>query len=97
MHPCILSVHVNKDQRRTYLMTLMRCFLCVSPYFFIEEYVVGTHLNCIDKSIQFTWVPTTCLHKEVEKKYTGCNLKTMELFDCVLLGVCAVIRWNTVC
>ena len=24
-----------------------------------------------------------CLYKEVEKKYTGCNPKTTELFDCV--------------
>ena len=28
-------------------------------YFFIEAYVVGTHLNCIDLSMQFVWVPTT--------------------------------------
>ena len=27
--------------------------------FFIKAYVVGTHLNCIDKSMQFKWVPTT--------------------------------------
>ena len=26
--------------------------------FFIKAYVVGTHLNCIDKSMQFKWVPT---------------------------------------
>ena len=31
-----------------------------------------------------------CLYKKVDKKYTGCNLKTTEL------GVCAVIRSNTV-
>ena len=37
-----------------------------------------------------------CLYKEVDKKYTGCNLKTTELLDCALIGVCAVIRWNTV-
>ena len=36
------------------------------------------------------------LYKKVDKKYTACNLKTMKLFDCVLIGVCAVIRWNTV-
>ena len=23
-----------------------------------------------------------CLYKEVDKKYTGCNLKTTELLDC---------------
>ena len=27
--------------------------------FFTKAYVVGTHLNCIDKSMQFKWVPTT--------------------------------------
>ena len=37
-----------------------------------------------------------CLYKEVDKKYTGWNLKNMELLDCVLIGVCAVIRSNTV-
>ena len=37
-----------------------------------------------------------CLYKEVDKKYTGYNLKTMELLDCALIGVCAVIRSNTV-
>ena len=38
-----------------------------------------------------------CLYKEVDIKYTGCNLKTMELLDCAPIGVCAVIRSNTVC
>ena len=37
-----------------------------------------------------------CLYKEVKKKYTGCNLKTTEFLDCALIGVCAVIRSNTV-
>ena len=37
-----------------------------------------------------------CLYKEVDKKYTCCILKTTELLDCVLIGVCAVIRSNTV-
>ena len=36
-----------------------------------------------------------CLHKKVNKKYTGCN-KTTEFHDCALIGVCAVIRSNTV-
>ena len=59
---------------------------------------MGTHLNCIDKSMQFKWVPTTyAFIKKVDKKYTGYNLKTMELLDCALIGVCAVIRSNTVC
>ena len=29
-------------------------------------------------------------------KYMGCNLKTMNLLDCVLIGVFAVIRLKTV-
>ena len=37
-----------------------------------------------------------CLYEEVDKKYTGCNLKTRELLHCALIGVCAVIRLNTV-
>ena len=37
------------------------------------------------------------LYKEVDKKYTDCNLmKTTELLDCALIGVCTVIRSNTV-
>ena len=31
-----------------------------------------------------------CLY-EVDKKYTGCNLKTTELLACALIGVCAII------
>ena len=36
-----------------------------------------------------------CPYK-VDKKYTGCNLKTTELLKCALIGVCAVIRVNPV-
>ena len=32
----------------------------------------------------------TCLYKEVDRKYTGCNVKTMELLDSALIVVCAV-------
>ena len=31
------------------------------------------------------------------QKYTGYNLKTVELLDCALIGICAVIRSNMVC
>ena len=37
-----------------------------------------------------------CPYKEEDKKYTGCNLKTTELLNCTLIGVCAVIRSKTV-
>ena len=35
-----------------------------------------------------------CLYKEVDRNYTGCNLKTTKLLDCALIRVCAVIRSN---
>ena len=38
-----------------------------------------------------------CLYKKVNKMYTGCNLKTTEFHECALIGVCAIIRSNTVC
>ena len=37
-----------------------------------------------------------CLYIEVAKQYTSCNPKSTELLDCALIGVCAVIRSNTV-
>ena len=38
-------------------------------YFFIKACVVGTHLNCIDLSMQFKWVPTTyAFKKKIRKK-----------------------------
>ena len=37
-----------------------------------------------------------CLYKEVNKKYICCMLKTTKLLDCALIGVCTVIRSNTV-
>ena len=38
-----------------------------------------------------------CYYKEVDNKYyTDCNLKRAKLFDCALVGVCAVIRLNRV-
>ena len=37
-----------------------------------------------------------CLYKELDKKYTGCNRKITELLECALIGVCAVIRLNSV-
>ena len=36
-----------------------------------------------------------CRYKKVNKKYTGYN-KTTEFHECALIGVCAVIRSNTV-
>ena len=61
------------------------CFLI----FFIKAYVVGTHLNCIDKSMQFKWVPTACAFI---KKYTKSTLAVIwrlrNCLACFYRGMC---------
>ena len=56
-------------------------------YFFTKAYVVGTHLNCIDKSMQFKWVPTTyAFVKKVRKiAQSSLNKPFSDLFYCVSL------------
>ena len=58
---------------------------------------MSTHNICLRlvDAIQMS-THNICLCKEVKKKITGCNLKTTEFLDCVLIGVCAVIRLNMV-
>ena len=56
----LLRVHFKKRSAKDpsnddYVMFL--CFCSLNS--FIKAFVVGTHLNCIDKSMQFKWVPTT--------------------------------------
>ena len=64
-------------------------------FFFVIAYVVGTHLNSIDRSMQFKWIPQICLYKEVDKKYTSCNLKTTES-NMVYYKVIALILVNII-
>ena len=63
--------------------------------FFIKAYVESTRSNYIDDAIEMD-THNICLHKEVGKKCTGCNLKTTASVDCLLMGVCAVNRSTTV-
>ena len=51
----LLRVHCKKDQERTWKWLGNYFFLI----FFIKAYVLGTLLNCINKLMQFKWVPTT--------------------------------------
>ena len=37
---------------------------------------MGTNLDCIDINAIQTGTHNICLYKEVDEKYTGCNLKT---------------------
>ena len=67
-------------------------FLC----FFFSDFLYAS--ICCGYSLELhrqEWVPTTYAFIKT-KKCTGCNLKTTELFDCALIGLCAVIRSNTV-
>ena len=98
----ILRVHLKEKgpakalSNDTYAMLLLLLFFLI---FLTKACVVGSHLNCIDKSkvdaIQMG-IHNIFLSKEVGKKYTGCNLKTTLLLGCALIGVCAVIRSKTV-
>ena len=64
--------------------------------FFIKAYVMDTQMG-IDKSMQFKWVPTTyAFMKMLTKTTLAVFLKTTESLDYMLIGVCAVIRLNTV-
>ena len=53
---------------------------------------MGSHLSCTDVGAIQMPTKNICLYKEVDQKYTGCNLKTTKLLDYALIGVCAVIR-----
>ena len=82
-----------KDQEKTYLMMIMRFFsdflykgICCGYSFELHRQVNAIQID----------THNICLYKEVDKQYTGCNLKTTELLDCALIGVCVVIRLYTV-
>ena len=49
----LLRVHYKKRSEKDLFDDDYAIFLILNAY------VVGTHLNCIDKSMQFKWVPTT--------------------------------------
>ena len=88
----LLRIHYKKDMKKTYLMMIMRFFdflykgICCGYSSELHRQVDAIHMS----------THNICLYKEVDKKYTGCNLKTMELLDCALIGLCVVIRSNTV-
>ena len=88
----LLRIHYKKDQKRTFDddYTVFSDFLykgiCCGCSFELHRQVDAIQMS----------THNICLHKEVKKKYTGYNLKTTEFLDCALIGVCAVIRSNTV-
>ena len=99
MYLPILKVHLKKKKKklwRTYQIMLMRCFcmLFLSDFYY-KAYVVGTHLNCIDKSMQFKWVPTIYAFIKKQTKITVAVIWRLRNCLTVLIGAWAVIRSNT--
>ena len=78
-------------------MMLMHCF-CV--FFLLMFFIKACYRYSFELHQQVDAIQmgthNICLYKEVDKKYTGCYMKTTKLLDCALIGVCAVIRSNTV-
>ena len=88
----LLRIRYKKDQKRTYQddYAIFSDFLykgiCYGCSFELHRQVDAIQMS----------THNICLYKEVKKKYSGYNLKTTEFLDCALIGVCAVIRSNTV-
>ena len=64
---------------------LYKSICCWYP-FELHQLVIAVQMSTHNK----------CLYKEVDKKYSGCYLKTTEVLDCALIGLCAVGRSNKV-
>ena len=73
-------------------------FLCLFFSYFLYKSICCGYSFELHRQVDAIQMGThnTCLYKEVDKKYIGCYLKTTELLDCALTGLCAVIRSNTV-
>ena len=87
--------YIIKKIRKGHLMMIMRFSFLI---FFMKAYnycEYSFELHRLVDAIQMS-THKICLYKKVDKKYTGCNLKTTKLLDRALIGVCAVIRSNTV-
>ena len=52
----LLRVHYKKKWSEKDLFDIDYAIFLI---FFINAYVVGTHLNYVNKLMQFKWVPTT--------------------------------------
>ena len=96
----ILSIHLKKKKKKKrsakessnddYGMFLY-CFFSSSDFLYkriCRGYSIELHRQ-VDAVQMVTH--NIYLYKAVDKKYTGCNLKTTELLDSALIGVCALI------
>ena len=68
IRPNYRTYPVSAQSSKSIILRLQPVYFFV--YFFIMAYVVSTHLNCIDLSMQFKWVPTTyAFIKKIRKKH----------------------------
>ena len=71
-----------------YIMVFMRCFLVFVSYVLYESICCG-YLFKLHRQVDAIQIGThnICIYKEVDKKYTDCNLKTTELLNCAFMFV----------
>ena len=87
---CQLRVHFKKKNRKG----LIWWCLCDFFWFFLQTHMLWViiWLSSTSRCNLNVGTHNLYLYKEVDKKYTGCNLKTIDLLDCELIGICAIIR-----
>ena len=91
-------VHIKIDWRMTYLKMLIRCLIFFLLTDFLYKSICCGYPFELHRQVDAIQIGThnICFYKNINKKYTGCNLTETGLHDCALIGVCAVIRSNTV-
>ena len=89
----LLRVHLKKFRKGH-----IWWWLCIFLSDFLYKGICGGYSFELHQQVNAIQMSThnIFLYKEVDKKYTGYNLKTTELLHCALIGVCVVIRLNTV-
>ena len=90
----LLRVHFNKRSAKGFIRS---CLCNIFSDFLYKRVCFGYSFELYLQvhAIQMGTY-NICLYK-VDKNYTSCNTKTTELLDRVLIGVCVVIRSNTLC
>ena len=99
MYPPILRIHLktisNLSNQGLLLLCLcdlsndayamVLCFFCDCLY----KSICCGYLLELHRQVDAIQIGThnICLYKEIDKKYTGCSLKTTELLHCALIGV----------
>ena len=81
---------LKKDKQKTHKIMFMRFFFSDFLYKSIccgYSFELHRQVNAIQMGTH-----NICLYRVIDKKYTGCNLKSTELLSCALTGICVVIR-----